>query len=93
MQYSVSNKHQWNAKVFPLLTVFFLLQKSELLSTHSNDDLFTCEENIVIFICKVIRFSQENLALYFIGVCIKEFIFGLFIGAALKNLKYGLGLH
>ena len=38
-------------------------------------------------------FSREKLALYFIGVCIKEFILGLFIGVALKNLKYGLGLH
>ena len=71
----------------------FFAPKRELLSTHSNDDLFTCEENIVIFICKVIRFSREKLALYFIGVCIKEFILGLFTGAALKNLKYGLGLH
>ena len=43
--------------------------------------------------CKVIRFSREKLALYFTGVCIKAFILGLSIGAALKNLKYGLGLH
>ena len=69
----------------------FLLQKRELLSTHSNDDLFTCEENIVIFICKVIRFSREKLALYFIGVCIKEFILGLFIGEALKKFKVWFG--
>ena len=36
-------------------------------------------------------FSREKLALYFIGVCIKEFIFGFFIGAALKKIKVCLG--
>ena len=36
-------------------------------------------------------FSRENLALYFIGVCIKEFILGLFIGAALEKIEVGLG--
>ena len=38
-------------------------------------------------------FSREKLALYFIGVCIKEFILGLSIGAALKKITYALGLH
>ena len=53
-------KHQWNSKPFHLNTFFFCCERRDLLCSHSNGDLFTCENNVF----------ARKFSWYFIGVCI-----------------------
>ena len=57
-------KHQWNAK--PFLLNIFCCERGDLLCSHSNCDLFTCENNML---WRYHVFARK-LTWYFIGVYI-----------------------
>ena len=42
VMFSLLYKHQWNTKPFQLN--FFSCERRDLLCSHSNGDLFTCED-------------------------------------------------
>ena len=56
-------KHQWNTKTI------FVVKKRDLLCSHSNGDLFTCEGNMFFHMWRYHAFARE-LTWYFIGVYI-----------------------
>ena len=40
--------------------IVFCFERRDLLCSHSNGDLFTCEDNIFFFTCEDIMFSRES---------------------------------
>ena len=51
------HKHQWNTKPIPL--IIFWCERRDLLCSHSNGDIFTCEDNTLFSHVKISSFHAK----------------------------------